>query len=68
VKIYWRRKGSQRTSKPTKVEFYPNYSGQDGLKDLILVTDQEYLTLEFESEEEVKQLLSQAHIIHHNYS
>lgn len=64
-----RKHGSQREYKPRQVEFYDNFSGQGGTKELILWDEvsKEYIILEFESEDEVRKLLSQAHIIFHNY-
>lgn len=62
-----RRKNSQRKRQDVKVKFYPNFAGQNGLAVLTIESDDEYFTLIPETEEEVKELLSQAHIIHHNF-
>ena len=62
-----RRKGSQRASKPISVTLYPNYAGQGGPPVLILESDLSYYTLEPETMDEVKQVMSQAHILHHNF-
>ncbi|MCK9361763.1 hypothetical protein M0Q28_06105 [Patescibacteria group bacterium] len=67
MKLIIRRKNSQRASAPIPVSFYPNYSGQGGLPLLILESDQTYYTLEPETLDEVRQVMSQVHILHHNF-
>jgi hypothetical protein len=67
VKLITRRKSSQRAAAPITVTFYPNFAGQNGLPVLILESEEMYYTLEPESLDEVKQVMSQAHILHHNF-
>jgi hypothetical protein len=67
VKLIIRRKNSQRAASPISVAFYPNYSGSGGLPLLVLESDQTYYTLEPETLDEVRQVMSQAHILHHNF-
>lgn len=67
MKLHRRRKHSQRTANPRTVKFQINFAGQGGSPDLILELGDEYLWLEFESEAEVRQLMSQAAIIFKNY-
>lgn len=61
-----RRRGSRRASSPVRVAIERNVSG-DGMLTL-LYEDGTYMMLEPETEEEMKLLLSEAHIIHHNWS
>lgn len=67
MKLIIRRKNSQRAASPIPVSFYPNYSGSGGLPVLILESDSTYYTLEPETLDEVRQVMSQAHILHHNF-
>jgi hypothetical protein len=67
MKLTIRRKNSQRSAAPILVSFYPNYSGSGGLPLLILESDSTYYTLEPETLDEVRQVMSQAHILHHNF-
>ena len=67
MKLTIRRKNSQRAAAPISVALYPNYSGSGGLPLLILESDQTYYTLEPETLDEVRQVMSQAHILHHNF-
>lgn len=51
------------------VKFVPNCAGQGGEKFIKLRDENDTVfILTFETEEEVRQLLSQAHIIHHNFN
>ena len=67
MKLITRRKNSQRSGAPISVQFYPNFAGQNGLPVLILESDEMYYTLEPESLDEVKQVMSQAHILCYNF-
>jgi hypothetical protein len=67
MKLIKRRRGSTRTSKPVSFKFHPNYAGQFGLPDITLETEDQYLILVFETEDEVRELLSQAHIVNANW-
>lgn len=58
----------QRPGVPIPVRFEPNLAGQGGGATLTLRTAAKWIVLHFETEEEVRELLSQAHIIHHNWS
>lgn len=68
--------GSQRSAKPIDVEFFPNMSGQGGESHLTLIEagkkgdelkGSKYFQLVFASADEVRELLSQSHIVHHNF-
>lgn len=68
--LHQRKQGSQQRKAGRTIHFLPNWAGQGGMKELVLVIEgerDEYLTIEFESEEEVRVLLSQAHIVFQNY-
>ena len=76
MKLMTGKIGSQRSAEPVKVEFFPNYTGQGGQPFLQIEEEgvvgearkgKRYWLLSFESPEEVRQLLSQAHIVHHNF-
>lgn len=63
------RPPSAKQNKPTFVKFLPNKAGQGGSKNLYLqAANGRLITIRFETAEEVKELLSQAHIIHHNFN
>lgn len=67
MKILRRSKVTYRSRKGSPATFHPNFSGQGGTCDLVLETPDEFISLRFESEGEVRELLSQAHIVHHNW-
>lgn len=67
MKLHRRRKYSQRPACPRTCEFGINFVGQGGDAYLTLELEGEYLWIEFESEAEVKQLMSQSQIIWKNY-
>lgn len=67
MKLARRRKGSNREKKMLDIKFQPNCVGLGGYTALIFETETEYFTLRFESEAEIKELLSQAHIVWYNY-
>lgn len=64
-----RRKGSQRPSEPIPLKFEINFVGQGGFPTMTMYDEarEMYYTLWFDSEAEVRELLSQAHIVHHNF-
>lgn len=67
--IFSNRPPNAKQNKPVFIKFVPNCAGQGGVKHLTFKTDEgRTLTIRFETEEEVKQLLSLAHIIHHNFN
>lgn len=59
------KKYAGRKQRPAAFE--ANFVGQGGSNKLILKLDNEWLVIHFETGEEVKQLLSQAHIIYANW-
>jgi hypothetical protein len=63
--LHRRKHGSQRAKAPVKLTIQPNVSGDAD----ITFRDEEgtWYRLEPENEAEMKQLLSEAHIIHHNW-
>jgi hypothetical protein len=67
MKYFTRHHGSQRPSTTEDMSFKPNFAGQGGNPYLVLRTGNKYHIIHFETAEEVKELLSQAHIIHHNW-
>ncbi|WP_062120234.1 hypothetical protein [Aureimonas sp. AU40] len=63
-----RQHGSQRAKRPMKVTLEPNFTGQGGTKRLTFKTESgEYLMFEPESDAEMRELLSEVHIVHHNF-
>lgn len=62
-----RKFGSQRTSQPKAVEIETNWCGQGGSQDLILKTEDGWLTLKPDSEAETRQLMSAAACMFKNY-
>jgi hypothetical protein len=67
MKYFTRRHSSQRASAQEDMSFEPNFAGQGGYPYLALRAGDKYHIIHFETAEEVKELLSQAHIIHHNW-
>lgn len=69
MKMIRRNAGSQRSSSWLECKFFPNVTGSGGQPDLILRTSEgNWITFIFDNEAEVHELLSQAHIIHHNFT
>lgn len=68
MKLIRRKKFSQRTAKPLNIVFWPNISSGTREPQLIFFTETEYFTLIFESEVEIKELLSQAHKVQHQFA
>jgi hypothetical protein len=65
--LHRRQHGSQRPKKPIRVTLEPNFTGPGGSNRLTFKTERgEYLMFEPEDEAEMRQLLSEAHITHHN--
>jgi hypothetical protein len=68
MKLVVSKKGSQRASAPVRVEFVPNWAGQGGIATLTFEGDDgKYYTFSFANLEEVRELLSQSHIVWHNF-
>lgn len=68
MQLIKRRHGSQRSYAPLKATFEVNWAGQGGSTELVFRTeDNMYHIIKFDSRAEVRELLSQAHIIEHNY-
>ena len=67
MRLHRRKHGSQRPAQPKTATFLANYAGQGGNTELGFKIGEEYIWFVFESDDEVKELLSQAHIIHHNW-
>ena len=63
--LHRRRHGSQRAKAPLRLTIQPNITGDAELT--LKGDDGIWYVLEPESEAEMKQLLSEAHIIHHNW-
>jgi hypothetical protein len=64
----WTRKiGSRRASRSQPIEFQTNWGGQGGSSQLTIKTAEGWLVIEPESQEDVRQLMSQAAILHCNY-
>lgn len=63
------RNGSQRASKPVELQFFPNFTGQNGSPELTLrePTTGNWIIFTFDNEQEVRELMSQAAIIFHNF-
>lgn len=69
MKLVKRKYGSQRASRPVSLTLSPNFSGQGGY-DFISFYDKEneiWYSILPESMDEVKELMSQAHILYHNF-
>lgn len=63
-----RKHGSQRASKPVSVKLDPNWSGQGGSRAIHMQTPEgDWISLVPETVEDVRELMSQAHILHHNF-
>ena len=68
-----RKHGSQRAADPIRLQFLPNFTGSGGANHITLFqgpnlgAPEKYYWLKPESEEEVKEFLSQVHILHHNF-
>lgn len=69
ARLFRRKNGSQRRGKEQHLSFWPNITGQGGDPHITFrdKTTGEWLWLEFDSRTEVLELLSQAHIVHHNF-
>lgn len=67
MKMWTRKTGSQRRSRPQTVEIQPNWCGQGGSQNLTIKTEDGWMVLEPESEAETRQLLSAAHIVFGNF-
>lgn len=68
MQVVTRKPGSQRASRPRKLVIEPNWVGEGGYASLIFRTeDDKYLVITPETPEDVKVLMSQAHVIHHNF-
>ena len=64
MRLLRRKHNSQRAFAPISVEMWPNTAGQGGDNTLTLRTaNGDWLTLEFETNAEARELLSQAQII-----
>lgn len=66
MQMVTRKRGSQRTSKPKKVRLEPNFCGQGGSESVILETEDGWITLTPESEDETRQLMSVAQCVFRN--
>jgi hypothetical protein len=61
------KKGSQRQMKPVILTFWPNWSGQGGEPSITFEGDDgKWYRLHFNSIDEAKEMLSQAHIAYGN--
>ncbi len=67
MRMITRKFGSHRASSPKTVEIEANWCGQGGSQDLILKTEEGWITLKPESEEETRQLMSAAACMFKNY-
>lgn len=67
MRMWTRKTGSQRRSKIVPVEIAPNWCGQGGSKNLTIKTEDGWLVLEPDSEEETRQLMSAAACMFKNY-
>ncbi|QIG69133.1 hypothetical protein EVB78_099 [Rhizobium phage RHph_N1_15] len=67
MQMITRKIGSQRASAPKPVEIEQIWCGQGGSQDLILKTEEGWITLKPESEAETRQLMSAAACIFRNY-
>jgi hypothetical protein len=61
-----RKHGSQRASKPKTVQLEPNFCGQNGSEGVTLKTEDGWIVLTPESEEETRQLMSVAQCVFRN--
>lgn len=61
------RKVNKRPGRALPVSFVPNRGGLGGSDQLIIRVGPQYLVLEFETREEIRELMSQAAIINHNW-
>jgi hypothetical protein len=67
MKLLRRKRGSQRSAAPIAVEMWPNSVGQCGDACLTLRTaDGDWIILAFETDAEVRELMSQSQIIFRN--
>lgn len=68
IRMHRRKYGSQRPMKTLKLQFEPNWGGQNGLPYISMIGDDGvYYQLVFETEADMREMLSQAHIAFHNY-
>jgi hypothetical protein len=64
MRLLRRKHGSQRSAAPISVEMWPNTAGQGGDNTLTLRTaNGEWLILEFETDAEARELMSQSQMI-----
>ena len=67
MKLEHGKKGSRRKMKPIELTFFPNWGGQGGVPYITMEGDDgKWYTLHFDSVEECREMLSQAHIVFHN--
>lgn len=67
MKMVSRKIGSRRTSREKPVEIETNWAGQGGSQDLVLKTEDGWITIKPESEAEVRKLMSAAACMFKNY-
>lgn len=68
ITMFRRKGGSQRSMKTVDLEFEPNWGGQGGNPYMCFKGDDGiYYQLVFRTEEDMREMLSQAHIAFHNY-
>lgn len=68
IRMHRRRFRSQRPMSTIGLTLEPNWGGQDGVPYLTLKGDDNiYYQLVFETEEDIREMLSQVHIAFHNY-
>lgn len=68
MRLQRRKHGSQRAKAPIKLKLHPNFVGSGGDATITFKgEDGVWYTLEPETEADVKALLSQVHIVHHNW-
>jgi hypothetical protein len=67
MKFWTRRRGSNRTSNVKRAVFETNWAGSGGLPVLIYIVDDVYHYLQPENMQDVRDLLSHAHIVHANF-
>lgn len=63
-----RKHGSQRASAPVKITTEPNWCGQGGSPNIVFKDENgDWITIKPETREDVRELMSQAHIVAGNF-
>lgn len=67
MNLFRRKHGSQRTMAPVELTLMPNYSGSGDATITFKGSDDVWYVIRPETMEDVKALMSSAHVVHHNW-